>query len=1266
MKDKGNDKHLKITLLNLIEEQQTSIDQLKESEQYNRLLFEVSPVGMALCKIDGTHIDVNPAYEELLGRTRSEILSMSFQEMTPEEQAGLSKENKKALKEKGFFEPHERELIHKSGKLIIVKISGVVFKKNGEDLVLLSVSDITKQKENENLLVERELQFRSLYENTSIGFYRTTPDGKVLMANPTFVKMLGYKSFEEFAGRNLEKDNYEPSYNRENFKKQIEAEGEIKGWEDKWKKQDGSELYVRESARAVYDDKGKILYYEGTVEDVSESKAALKALHESEEIYRTVFATVSDSVFITEMEGGRILACNDKLAGAGIEDVIGETVEGLKFWEDAQERKKVVSIIKEKGSVYDYEARFLGKNGKYFTGSISSNVITIQNKKYLLSVVRDISERKKNEQAIIQSEEKFRSAFYTNPDAININRLSDGMYVSVNNGFTDMTGYKEEEIIGKTSSALNIWVNSEEREKLVTGLKQNGYIRNLEASFRMKDGSIRTGLMSASILIIDGIDHILNITHDITERKRTEQQQWELQEELRTTLYSIGDAVISTDKNGLIKHMNPIAEQLTGWKWEEAQGKKLSQVFNIICEDTRKGVESPVTRVLREGTIVGLANHTLLIAKDGTEKPIADSGAPMRDKNGTIIGVVLVFRDQSEERAAQDILRRSEERMRAIVEGTPDLFFYTQDAEANTTYVSPTVEIITGYTPQQWLNERKWFITDSKYNKDAVKLTHDHLKGDFSMNTIQLEVKHASGSNIILEIFEYPVLQNGKLIGLQGVAHNITLRKKIEEELQKTNETLTTIIQSSPLAIVSTDLDSKVKLWNPAAERIFGWKSEEVIGKPLPTISDEKQAEYAELRKRVIKTGVSNYEIRRKKKDGSLIDVSVSSVLLHDQAGNVIGILSIHADITSRKNYEKTLKKLYQATEQSPVSTVITDVNGAIEYVNPKLCSVSGYSFNEVIGKNPRIFKSGHITSDEYKIMWDTILSGKQWSGEFPNKKKDGSIYWESASISPIRNDEGEITHFVAVKEDITERKKILEELILAKNKAEEANKTKDLFLANMSHELRTPLIGILGYSDLLADTITDEENIEMAHGIKRSGKRLLNTLNMILNFTKIESEKYEIALKPVNIAEELEIIYKMFYGAAIEKNLQYLLTIENRNLFVNVDHSFLAVIIENLVNNALKFTENGGIQIIAGIEKDDKVFIKVQDTGIGIEEQYFDAIFQEFKQVSEGINREFQGTGLGLSIAKKYVEMMNGTIDVESTFGKGTTFTVHFPLCKE
>ncbi|MBA4318871.1 MAG: hypothetical protein C0412_10760, partial [Flavobacterium sp.] len=806
-----------------------------------------------------------------------------------------------------------------------------------------------------------------------------------------------------------------------------------------------------------------------------------------------------------------------------------------------EDRNRVVESIKLNGSVIDYEAKFKRKDGSIFTGSISTNPIVIQNNKYLLSVIRDITDRNKAGEMLKQSEERFRTAFYTSPDSININRLDDGMCVLVNEGFNRITGYSDDDVIGRTSIEINIWDDPDDRKKLVAGLKKNGKVENLEARFRMKDGAISYGLMSASVIYLNGVSHILSITRDITERKKAELTQWELQEELQTTLYSIGDAVISTDKYGLVRQMNPVAEQLTGWTLKETQGKYLSEIFNIICEDTREKIENPVNRILREGTIVGLTNHTLLISKNGTVRPIANSGAPMRDKEGNVIGVVLVFRDQTEERAAQVLLRRNEERMRAIVEGTPNLFFYLQDSEGNSTYVSPTIKDITGYTPECWLKQKNWFVTDAEINKIAIEKTHKHLRGEFSGGATLIELNHAQGHPIMLEVFENPIIQDGKVIGLQGVAHDISARKLAEDALHKSNETLQSIIMSSPLAIIAMDLEGTVTLWNPAAEQTFGWSEKEALGKFLPTVSEDKMEEYGEIRDKILNKILRNFEVKRRKKDGSIIDVNVAAVLLHDQKGQPSGILSIHMDITDKK------------------------------------------------------------------LM--------------------------------------------------------LEELISAKNKAEEANATKDLFLANMSHELRTPLIGILGYSDLLADVLSEEENIEMAKGIKRSGKRLLNTLNMILNFTKIESEKNEITLRELNIADEIETIYKMFKGAAIEKNLQISMEILDHDLTISIDPLFLAIILENLVNNAIKFTLNGFIKIIAGKVENDCVFIKVQDSGIGIEEKHYNVIFEEFRQISEGINREFQGTGLGLSIAKKYADMMNGSIIIESRQGIGSTFTVSFPI---
>jgi len=1245
------------------EDQQAVISRLKESEKFSRLLFEKSPIGMATLKLDGYHIEANQAYMKILGMNLEEIRKTAGVGITPAEYLERDREHQGLLFEKGNFGPYEKELIRKDGKRINVRASGVLLEKENEKIILMNLEDITQQKENEKLLIERERLFTSLYENSHIGFYRTTPDGKILLANPTLVKMLGYSSYEEFSSRNLEIDKYEPKYHRRDFKDSIEERGEIKGWEDTWLKKDGSEVFIRESARAVRNEQGNILYYEGTVEDVTESKIALKALKESEEIYRTVFATVDDALFITSMDSGQILYCNGRLSGYEVEELVGKSTIDLKLWVNDDDRKNVIELIKKNGSVSDYEADFRRKDGSIFTGSISINFIRIGGNNNLISGIRDISQRKKYEKELKQSEEKFRSAFYISPDSVNINRLSDGMYVSVNRGYTQLTGYTEEEVIGKTSAEINIWANPEDRLRLVEGLKKDGMVSNLEAGFRIKDGSIKYALMSASLLELNGIPHIINITRDITERKEAEKKQWELREELHTTLYSIGDAVISTDKDGKVRQMNPIAEQLTGWRELEARNRSLSEVFDIVCEEDGAKVDNPVEKVINEGVIVGLANHTVLISRDGNRRPIADSGAPIRDKDGNITGVVMVFRDQTEERRARETLQRNEERMRAIVEGTPNLFFYTQDKDANTIYVSSTVEKITGYTIEEWQSRRDWFITDSKMNENAIVLTHKHLTGDFSENTIVLEVKHAKGFPIVLEIFEYPIYKDGKIIGLQGIAHDVTRRFKAEYELQKTNETLNTIISSSPLAIIATDLKGEITLWNPAAENFFGWRESETLGVDINNILTSEPDENLSVFESLLNRAVTNYEVRRKKKDGSIIDVSVSSVILHDADKKVSGILSLFVDITSRKKYEENLKKLYQATEQSPVSIVITDVKGSIEYVNPNLSLVSGYSFNEVIGRNPKIFKSGDKSKEEYEELWRTILSGKQWKGEFCNKKKDGSIFWESASISPIRNDKGEITHFIAVKEDITDKRKIVQELILAKTRAEDANKTKDLFLANMSHELRTPLIGILGYSDLLIELIEDPEKVEMAKGIKRSGKRLLNTLNMILNFTKIEAEMNETNFKPTNLAEELDSVYKMFYGAAIEKHLEFRLEVESPGIIINVDPTFFSIVMENLVNNAIKFTSSGFIKIVAGKLEEGSAYIKVIDSGIGIDEQYFDIIFQEFRQVSEGINREFQGTGLGLSISRKYVEMMNGKIRVESTLDGGSTFTVVFPM---
>jgi len=246
-------------------------------------------------------------------------------------------------------------------------------------------------------------------------------------------------------------------------------------------------------------------------------------------------------------------------------------------------------------------------------------------------------------------------------------------------------------------------------------------------------------------------------------------------------------------------------------------------------------------------------------------------------------------------------------------------------------------------------------------------------------------------------------------------------RKRVEEK----NLQLASIIESSDDAIIGKTLNGIITSWNTGAEKMYGYTKEQVIDQSISIITPpDRQDEMMQIIEKLqMGQHVDHFETVRQRKDGRRIDVSVSISLLYDDKGTPIGASTIARDITERNRAEEELRELSHAVEQSPVSIVITDTNGAIEYVNPKFMQLTGYSHEEIIGKNPRILKSGETPAEEYKRLWEIITSGGEWQGEFHNKKKNGELYWESAVISPITNERGVITRFLAVKEDITERK---------------------------------------------------------------------------------------------------------------------------------------------------------------------------------------------------------------------------------------------------
>lgn len=388
---------------------------------------------------------------------------------------------------------------------------------------------------------------------------------------------------------------------------------------------------------------------------------------------------------------------------------------------------------------------------------------------------------------------------------------------------------------------------------------------------------------------------------------------------------------------------------------------------------------------------------------------------------------------------------------------------------------------------------------------------------------------------------------------------------------------------------------------------------------------------------------------------------------LHDRRKRLMGQVVIVRDINQRKHTEQRIAQLSRAVEASPASIVVTDTQGRIEYVNPKFTQVTGYTLEEVLGQNPRILKTDQTSLDTHVQMWQTILQGQEWRGEFCNRKKNGDLYWEWASISPITGTNGEITHFVAVKEDITERKLAEKKLASAHEKALQASLLKSQLLAKVSHELRTPLGSILGYAELLQRERLGplaENQKQAAAQIIESSRYLETMVNELLDEAQIESRTITLHVRPFSPAAILRRVETSLSVLCRNKGLGFESSIDpDLPQELHGDEHRLQQILLNLAGNAIKFTKNGSVSVRLFQPDPSHWALQVADTGLGIPPEARSVIFEPFHQLNDAITHENRGTGLGLSITKHLVEYMGGSIQLDSEVGKGSTFTVLLPL---
>ena len=428
------------------------------------------------------------------------------------------------------------------------------------------------------------------------------------------------------------------------------------------------------------------------------------------------------------------------------------------------------------------------------------------------------------------------------------------------------------------------------------------------------------------------------------------------------------------------------------------------------------------------------------------------------------------------------------------------------------------------------------------------------------------------------------------------------------------------------------------------------------------------------------KTAISVFDYRMITRSGELKWMSGrGQVVERDAAGAPLRMIGTISDISARKAAEDQLRKLSLAVEQSLESVVITNLAAEIEYVNDSFLKTTGYSRDEVIGQNPRLLQSGKTPPQTFVALWQALSRGRSWKGELYNRAKDGREYVEFASISPIRQADGKVSHYVAVKDDVTEHKRNAEELNAYKNHLEElvdtrtheleaakqaaeaANIAKSTFLANMSHEIRTPLNGILGMAYVLRRGSVSPAQAEQLGKIVASGKHLLGIINDILDLAKIDAGKLALEETDFQLAEVVQTVLAVLGQAIKDKGLQLQVDLSALPQALNGDPTRLAQALLNYLGNAVKFTERGSISISGRVLEESTagwlLRFDVTDTGVGMAPEQQLRVFNAFEQGDNATTRKYGGSGLGLVINRRIAQLMGGEVGVESKLGQGSTF---------
>ena len=639
--------------------------------------------------------------------------------------------------------------------------------------------------------------------------------------------------------------------------------------------------------------------------------------------------------------------------------------------------------------------------------------------------------------------------------------------------------------------------------------------------------------------------------------------------------------------------------------------------------------------------------------------------------------VIGISRDVTELHHLGRSLRESEAIYRSLVESLP-LCVLRKDLRGRLDYANELACEVMGVSPADVIGKTDFDLFPAELAKKYLSDDRRVIESGKLHHNVELH-QEAGGKQKHVEVWKAPLYDAaGEIIGIQVMFWDVTDQKNAEHQVEYEKFLLQILLDTVPDSIYFKDVDSRfIRLSRSCAEKLGIDDPRDGIGKTDADFFGREHAKEALAdERRIIESGemiLAKIEHETYPDRGDTW-CSTTKVPLRDKTGQIVGTFGISRDVTDNKRAEQEL-----ARERDLLKTIINNVPDLI-YVkdragrfitaNASLVQLLGlHSPEELLGMTdydftPPELACNYVTDDQNVMRTGKPLLDREES----HKTEKGEPLWLLTTKVPLRDSSGEVIGVVGIGHDITERKKFEREIVEAKEIADKANRAKSDFLANMSHEIRTPMNAIIGMTDLVLDTRLDATQRNFLSMVQESGEALLAVINDILDFSKIEAGKLEIELQTFDLRESLGDTMKTLGLKAHSKGIELAFRVApSVPRYVVGDSGRIRQIIINLVGNAIKFTERGEVFVDVEVESrladDLTVKVSVIDTGVGIPEERCKAIFDEFEQADTSVTRRFGGTGLGLAISSRLVDLMNGTIGVDSEVGKGSTFTFTISL---